>query len=891
MSDSTHDGGPGPVDPTVTRIAAGGSHGQIDPYKLLERIGEGGMGEVWLAEQTAPVRRRVALKLIKPGMDTRQVVARFESERQALALMNHPHIARVFDAGATELGHPYFVMEHVAGEPITAHCDANRLGLRERLELVLQVCDGVRHAHQKGVIHRDLKPSNILVTLEGGRRICKIIDFGVAKATEQRLTERTLYTQSGTMIGTPEYMSPEQADLTGLDVDTRTDVYSLGAILYELLVGALPFDSRELRTASIDEVRRRIREDEPARPSVRVTSLGQAATGTADKRGTAPPVLRRQLQGELDWIVMKALEKDRTRRYGSPDELAADLKRYLADEPVLARPPSTTYRLRKFVRRHRVGVAVGAAVFVALLAGLSLALWGLVRARGAEAQARADAAEAQAVSEFLVELFETADPGTSRGRQVTAREILDQGSRRIASTLGQQPRLRAQLMAVMGQVYSNLGLFDEASTLTDGAIEIQRQELGEDAPDTLATMLHQVGLVGRRDPREAERLSREVYDRCLRTLGPDQSLCISAARVLGKTLHRGGHLEEAEPILRSALERSRTLSPDNPHTAQCLNALAGLLLDRGEMAEAEPLYRESVEGYRRTRGADHPSTLLALNDYGTLLFLAGKMSEAEAQFREVLTARRRVNGDDHPDTLTALNNLGVTIALQGRLAEAEPYYLEALERRRRLLGDDDPETLFSIHNMGGLLHDQGKLDEAERYRREALDRRRRVLGDDHPDTLEAMHNLARVRVDQHAFAEAERLLREAVAGRRRVLGSNHADTLDSIGELGSVLGALGHEREAEGLLRESIAGFRALAQPDPRLGAQLERLGLLLSQRRAFEEAEPLLLEGYEIMSKSEHAARSAQHIVESLVRLYEAWEKPDRAAEWKSKTAGRGTG
>jgi eukaryotic-like serine/threonine-protein kinase len=885
VSDAPRPDDPGPTLPTATRQAGGGVSGTVGPYKLLERIGEGGMGEVWLAEQTAPVRRRVALKLIKPGMDTRQVVARFESERQALALMNHPNIARVFDAGATDLGHPYFVMEHVAGEPITAHCDANRLGVRERLELLLQVCDGVRHAHQKGVIHRDLKPSNLLVTLEGGRRICKIIDFGVAKAIDQRLTERTLHTHSGTMIGTPEYMSPEQADLTALDVDTRTDVYSLGAILYELLVGVMPFDSRELRDASLDEVRRRIREDEPARPSARVTALGQGAGGTAEKRGTALPLLRRQLRGDLDWIVMKALEKDRTRRYGSPDELAADIRRFLADEPVLAGPPSALYRARKFARRHRVAVAVGATVFVTLCVGLSFALWGLVRARSAEAQARQDAAAAQAVSEFLVELFKSADPGVARGRHVTAREILDQGSRRIRSTLGEQPRLRGRLMATMGDVYKSLGLFDEAGTLIDQAIDLQSQTLGENDPETLETMLARVNLVGRRDRKEGERLARDLLDRCRRTLGPDRPICVSAMHMLGVALQRNGRLEEAEPVLREALERSDKLPAGSMQALQCRYTLAGLLLDRGEMAEAEPLYRQAIDGHKRLKGADHPGTLNALNDLGTLLFLAGRMSEAETMFAELLAAHRRVHGDDHPDTLTTLNNLGVTVALQGRLAEAEGYYLEALERRRHLLGDDDPETLFSIHNMGGLLHDQGKLDEAERYRREALERRRRVLGSEHPDTLEAMHNLARLRVDQADLDEAERLLREAVAGRKNVLGPAHADTLDSIGELGAVLDARGRDREGESLLREAIAGYRGLPQPDPRLGAQLERLGLVLSRRRAFDEAEPLLLESYDIATKNEDPGRKkAHHRAKSLARLYDAWAKPERAAEWRGK-------
>jgi len=356
-------------DRTLSTGGPGGAAaGQIGPYRLLQLLGEGGMGEVWLAEQKSPIRRTVALKLIKAGMDTKAVVARFESERQALALMDHPNIARVFDAGATSEGRPYFVMEYVPGLPLNEYCDKHRLTVKERLELFMQVCDGVQHAHQKAIIHRDLKPSNVLVVEQDNKPVPKIIDFGLAKATAQRLTDKTMFTELGVMLGTPEYMSPEQADQREQNIDTRTDVYSLGVILYQLMAGVLPIDVKALRAAGLEAILRTIREQEPPKLSTRIRGLGEASNVTASNRREEPRTFARHLQGELDWITMKALEKDRTRRYGSAAELGADIDRHLHNEPVIAHPPSAAYRASKFVRRHRWAVAAAASAVVLLIA-------------------------------------------------------------------------------------------------------------------------------------------------------------------------------------------------------------------------------------------------------------------------------------------------------------------------------------------------------------------------------------------------------------------------------------------------------------------------------------------------------------------------------------------
>ena len=387
------------LEPTQATTPITESPGQqIGRYKLREQIGEGGMGVVFVAEQERPIRRKVALKIIKPGMDTKEVIARFEAERQALALMNHPNIAKVLDAGTTRSGRPYFVMELVQGIPITAYCDRYKLTTRQRLELFVTVCQAVQHAHQKGVIHRDLKPSNVLITEHDGEPVVKVIDFGVAKAINQRLTEQTIYTRFQQMVGTPMYMSPEQADLSGLDVDTRSDVYSLGVLLYEVLTGATPFDKQRFREAAYDEIRRIIREEEPPKPSTKISTMGATASDISNYRQTDPRRLSQSLRGELDWIVMKAVEKDRSRRYETANGLAADIRRFLNDEAVVACPPSASYRFRKFARRNQTAIVSLSAVSVVLVAGLCLTTIGFVTARWERDRANEESARAQRLS-------------------------------------------------------------------------------------------------------------------------------------------------------------------------------------------------------------------------------------------------------------------------------------------------------------------------------------------------------------------------------------------------------------------------------------------------------------------------------------------------------------
>jgi eukaryotic-like serine/threonine-protein kinase len=885
---------------------------RIGHYHLRATLGEGGFGIVYLAEQTEPLRRIVALKLIKPGMDSRAIIARFEQERQALAMMDHPGIARVIDAGADERGRPFFVMEHVgsagvhpaAGKPITIWCDQERLGIPQRLTLFMRACDAVQHAHTKAVIHRDLKPSNILIAEPpGGEPVPKVIDFGIAKALDPaaaRPPSLSAITGIGQLIGTPEYMSPEQAG--GSDVDTRADVYALGVILYELLTGTLPV-TRELHalpTASRDGGASAPLN--PPLPSTRLSTLGDRLAPIAASRASDPRALARSLRGDLDWIVMRALERDRSRRYQSPADLAADLQRYLEGRPVLAGPPSRIYRLRKYARRHKSAVAAGLALAITLLAGSAGTTAGFISAsrRAAsesaalnEVIASAQLAEkhqreTQLVADFQARMLSSIDPAeagdqliadilerlsTSPGEQndasppderlartaahlrtinptdiaaaMISRTILRPAAESLKSDFAEQPLVAAALHKTLGEIYERLGLIEDAAANYEHAYENRRKMLGDESDLTIQSLMDLGGArLSQQRFDEGEVMLRQALETSRRIFG-DSQLTVAAIHGVGTALQMRGRWQEVEPFFRESLELSvRLLGQDHLDTITARHNLGILLNSLGKQGEAEPLVHQAIEGFRRRLGPDHPDTISALVSYANLLTSYARYAEAEPIRRDVYEALRRLHGDDHPGTLHALNAWGITYWYMGRSPEGEPLIRRAMETAHRVLGDDNPDTLLYICNMGTICAALGRFGEAEEHQIRSLEGRRRALGDDHPMTLISLNNVGFALQSQGKYKETEPYFREALERRTRVLGVDHPDTITSINNMGYILLMQGDLEAARPYYDRALEGRRRINGEDhPETVMYINNTGMLLMERGLLDDAEPYLQE------------------------------------------------
>jgi len=706
---------------------------RISHYRLLQQIGEGGCGAVYMAEQESPVRRKVALKIIKLGMDTKHVVARFEAERQALAQMDHPNIARVLDAGATESGRPYFVMELVRGTKITDYCDEHQLSNRDRLGLFIQVCHAVQHAHQKGIIHRDLKPSNVLVTEVDNKPLPKVIDFGIAKAVEGRLTDNTLFTAFEQLVGTPSYMSPEQASLSTADIDTRTDIYSLGVMLYQLLTGETPFDTRALLAAGLDEMRRTISERVPARPSNRLTTMApDQIKSVARARGIDPSRLAHLLADDLDWIVMKCLEKERSRRYETANGLAMDVQRHLNNEPIVARPPSRLYEFQKTVRRHWVGFAATAAIVLVSLLGTFISVRQAIRANQAEKVSKTEAVKATAVSEYLLDVLRSGVPRELKGIDFNLQELLGDSSVGLSQRFRDQPDVEAQVRETIGLIYLDLNQGKLALPHLEKALSLKRELHGSDS-QPVVNLLHRCGWAwcdygtdeltleerwehAKPYLREAQETARrhgvEWRTSRLESLGVEQ--------IFLSDLRRSA---ESDAVILEML-RVASLPPRDPkNMAITTEKLAGMRDRQGRLKESEALYREAVALHRESGVMDEPFAGYALGSLARVYLRQDKLTEAKAAFQEALSIFTQRYSYEHSGIRWNLDCLRQILQRQQDWPALEKTLQRILEgQRAAILKPDCPKNLSEADvvatwfELADAIAVQGRTNEAEHQR-------------------------------------------------------------------------------------------------------------------------------------------------------------------------------
>jgi len=834
---------------------------RIGCYELKHLLGEGAMAVVYLAQQQQPVKRQVALKIIKPGMDSKAIIARFEAERQALALLDHPNIAHIYDAGATEDKRPYFAMEYVEGSTITDYCDRHRLLVKERLHLFLIVCRAVHHAHQKGIIHRDIKPSNILVSPQDGQLVPKVIDFGLAKAISGSLSGRTMVTEQGQLMGTPEYMSPEQADVATEDIDTCSDIYSLGVLLYVLLTGVLPFESETLRKGGIETVRKIICDTDPKTPSTRLTKLGKEAKKVAESRRAEVGALAKCLHRELEWIPLKAMCKERSERYQSASELAEDIENYLKGAPLLAGPPSTVYWVKKFARRNRALVSGIAAVLAVLLGAVVVStLFALAQARArVEAEnsgreARRQAHIAKAVTEFLNnDLFSSIDPVRARGHDVTVREILDKASDKIEDQFKDEPLVEASIRMTLAQTYLSLGEYEEAEPHFRRALELNRASLDPNDPNVAISMSNLAQLLQDTNrPTEAEPLLKHGAEIMENSYGPNHPNVATALNNLATLYHETNRLADAEHLFRRALAIDETsLEPNDPKVATDLNNLAELLRVVNRLDEAEPLYRRALAIDEQSLDKEHPNVSRDLNNLALLLIATNRLTDAEPMMRRALAIEEQCYGQNHPNVAIRLNNIAQLLMMTNRLTEAENMMRLALEIDEQTLGEDHPSVARDLNNLAELLKVTNRLNEAERFYRRALAIDKQSLGKDHPDVAIDLNNLATLLKITNRFEEAEQMYHRVLAINKKFLGEDHPEVARNLSNLAELLRVTKRYVEAEPMIRRALAiDEQSYDKDDPRVAIRLNNLALLLQDTNRLVEAEQLMCRALEILEK-----------------------------------------
>jgi serine/threonine protein kinase/tetratricopeptide (TPR) repeat protein len=852
---------------------------RIGPYSVLRELGQGGMGVVYLAERDdRAYRMRVAIKVAR-GPVSRSAEARLVSERQILATLEHRNVARLLDGGTTESGLPYLVMEYVEGEPIDVYCDRRQLTTEARLRLFRVVCDAVQHAHQSLIVHRDLKPANILVTAAGE---VKLLDFGIAKLLKPELFPQAAPpTATALRPMTPDYASPEQ--VRGEPVTTASDVYSLGVLLYELLTGHRPFETRD---RSPQELERLITSTEPEKPSAVVTRPLErppvdGGIGTrlepeevSRTRGTQPERLRRRLRGDLDNIVLMAIRKTPARRYPSAFQLSEDIRRFLAGEPVLARRPTWRYRAGKFVGRHRLPLAGALLAFVLVLAfGVSRARLAADLARERD-QAREQAEAAHRVAGFLQDIFRVADPGAARGETVTARELLDRGAARVREELRGEPAVQATLLDTIGNVYRRLGLYERAAPLLEDALATRRRVLGEDHLDTAAS-LEDLGELQRERGyyAAAEGLLRRAMVVRERRLGPNAPEVAQSLHELGRVLRQQGRYPEAEGLCRRALAIREARPGDPAAVADTLESLAGVLRDEGRDAEAEPLAERATATIRHTAGGDAIGLAGALDLLAGVEEDRGNLVGAEAAAEEALTIRRRVLGHRHPMVGLSLTVLADVLVEKGDAAAAEKLYREALSVLVPGFGDGNVSVAAAREGLARALLETGALGPAEAACQQALAVRRQSLGEWHPATLSSLRLLGRIRTAQGRTTEAEAIFRDVLEHRRRTLPPGHPQIADSLLDLGRLLDRRGDARAAEPLLREAVAvRRRSLPEGDWRTAEAETSLGGCLLALGRPAEAEPLLQSSLPLLEARRGAAsREARDALHRTIQLYQA--------------------